>query len=134
MTTKNQILFLVITLCLVMSQPNFLFAYEDSFSCPYGKRAACLDSNDKVCSYSAKCVSNDSICFDSYTCDYNGFTCKSNLDSLASEYDTLVNNYNNLRNEYESLQGEFEDSQGDYDELESCGSYASSLYEAKSCY
>lgn len=109
-------------------------AYGDSFSCSYGKKAACLDYGDKVCSSLAKCVSNDAVCFNSYTCDYNGFICKSEYNDLLSkcknistEHDDLVDEYNNLLRKYKIVVSEYED-------LQSCVSYASTLDEARDCY
>ena len=72
-----------------------------------------------MCSSSAKCVSDDAICFDSYTCDYSGFICKSKFDELANEYDELTTRCKDIAREY--------------DELVSCLSYASSLEDAQNC-
>ncbi len=47
-------------------------AYGESFSCSFGKRGACLGYGDTVCSSSGKCVSDDAVCFDSYTCGWGG--------------------------------------------------------------
>lgn len=71
-------------------------SYAQSFSCNYGKRAACLDYGDKVCNSFAKCVSSDAVCFDSYTCNYKGFVCKSTLDEIIEEHEKLVSRVDDL--------------------------------------
>ena len=127
---------------------------QQSFSCPYGTNASCLDYGDKVCSSSAKCISQDSVCFDSYTCNYQGFICKSKYDDVVDEHDdllrknrSLVSDYNELlrRNktlisEYNSLLDEHQQNVDDYNgllsehsALESCVSFADSLEAAKIC-
>ncbi len=61
-----------------------------NFSCSFGKRGACLDYDDKVCSSSAKCVDRNAVCFSSFTCSYEGFVCKSKLDDVVDKYDDLA--------------------------------------------
>ncbi|MBE8232455.1 MAG: hypothetical protein HAW67_01880 [Endozoicomonadaceae bacterium] len=135
--------------------PEAMHAYGNEFSCPYGKQGACLDYGDK-------CVGNDTVCFDSYTCGYGGFVCKSQLNDLASEYDdllrkcnniasehdNLVDEYNNLLRKYNNIASEHDDlvdkynnllrkyksKASEYENLESCVSYASTLDEVKNCY
>ena len=121
---------LIITLSLFLSATVFstvASAYGDSFSCSYGKKAACLDYGDKVCSSFSKCVSSDAQCFDSYTCNYKGFICKSKFDDIADEYDNLVEEYNDLLRKYKNKISEYEN-------LQACISYASTLSEAQDCY
>lgn len=115
-------------------------AYGNNFSCPFGTQGSCLNHGDKVCSSFSKCVDNNAICFDNYTCGYGGFVCKSQLDDIVSEYDTLLRKckkiaedhdsivieYNNLLYPYEKIKSEYED-------LESCVYYAYTLEEAKEC-
>jgi len=72
-------------------------ANAQSFSCPIGKQASCLDYSDKVCSYSAKCVRNDAVCFDSFTCDFKGFICKSEFDDVVEKHNKLVRTINDLQ-------------------------------------
>jgi len=136
-------------------------AAQQSFSCPYGKKASCLDYNDKVCSYNAKCVDQNakcvdqsSTCFSSYTCNFQGFICKSKYDEvvddyndllrnnkrLVSEYDDLLRKNKRLVSEYNSLLLEHRENVNDYNallsehsELESCISFADSLEAAKRC-
>jgi hypothetical protein len=78
---------------LVLSASN---AGAQSFSCPIGKNAACLDYGDKVCSSRGKCVTSDAVCFDSYTCNFKGFVCKSDLDDVVENHDAVVMKYNTL--------------------------------------
>ena len=115
-------------------------AYETNFSCAIGTRAACLGYGDKVCSSNAKCVSDDAVCFDAYTCGFGGFVCKSKLDdvvnqyddlartcrSLAYEHDALVSKYNNLLNQVEVAQNHVES-------IRRCISRATSLDSARMC-
>lgn len=93
------------------------------FSCPIGTTAACLDYGDSVCSRLAKCVRNDAVCFDSYTCDYKGFICKSKaeerVEEIANEYDLLVRKYNTLVQEN--------------NRLVECLTYASSIDDVHGC-
>lgn len=132
------VLSLQVIIAIILAANNH--AYGDSFSCSYGKQAACLDYGDKVCSSSAKCVGNDSVCFDSYTCDYNGFVCKSKFNDLASEYDGLLKKCKSIASEHDDLVGQYNDllqkyknKASEYEELQSCISYASTLGQAKSC-
>lgn len=76
-----------------------------SFSCPIGKRAACLDYGDKVVDGSAQC-------FNSYTCDFNGFMCKSDHDTYVKKAKALLETY---------------------DGLKACISRAATVEDAKSC-
>lgn len=116
-------------------------AYGDTFSCSYGKRAACLDYGDKVCSSFSKCISDNAICFDSYTCNYKGFVCKSKFDDLSDEYDDLFRKcknisveYDDLVNEYNDLLRKYKNAVSGYENLQSCINYASNLNEAKICF
>ena len=76
---------------------------QQTFSCPYGKQASCLDYGDKVCSSSSKCVDHNSICFSSYECNYEGFICKSKYDKAVDEYNDLLQKNMRLDTEYSSL-------------------------------
>ncbi|MBD8894125.1 hypothetical protein [Roseibium litorale] len=120
---------------------------QQSFSCPWGREGACLDYGDKVCSSFAKCVANDSVCFNSYTCDYNGFVCKSDFNNLNEDYDGLVGEYNRLVSiandlkrdaEYSEeqvrvLKREVSELRGKYGDVISCLEALSSLDDAQSC-
>lgn len=128
-----------LTLLILVLQ--FLFGYGDSFSCPYGTQAACLDYSDKVCSSTAKCVDRSAVCFDSYTCNYKGFICKSKFDNLAStcqdlqdEYNSLVNKYNDLKEDAENLLSKYDDLESNYRSKKNCVAYATNLEEAKLCF
>ena len=138
---RNTGFFILLILMINTICTTSVLAYDDSFSCSYGKKAACLDYNDKVCSSSAKCVSSDAICFDSYTCDYNGFICKTKFNNLVDEYEDLSNscriiaaNHDDLVSEHDDLLYNYRNSVSEYEDLQSCISYASTLAEAKSCY
>lgn len=113
---------------------------QESFSCSWGKNAACLDYGDVVCRSSAKCVSQDAVCFDSFTCDYKGFACKSKLDEIVDEVDDKVRRYNELADQFNGLNSSFDSLKVEYDSATSrgaglarCVDRATSLDEAKSC-
>jgi len=110
------------------------FSYGNEFTCPYGTEAACLDYGDKVCSSSAKCVRNDAICFDSYTCNYEGFICKSEYTDLSDEYESLHNEYEQTVNDYNELLRQYKSAMSEYEDFRTCVSYASSLDEAQACH
>lgn len=78
-------------------------ASAQSFSCPFGKNAACLDYSDKICSTFGKCVDDNAVCFSNYTCDFKGFVCKSALDEVVEQHDDVVQKYNTLVREHNSL-------------------------------
>ena len=118
---------------------SFLFtlnvpAFGETFSCSFGKRPACLDYGDKVCSSFAKCVDNNAKCFNSYTCGYKGFVCKSKFDDLADEYDGLLRKCKNIATEhdnviaeYNSLLRKYKNAVSEHEDLQNCVSFASSL-------
>ena len=113
---------------------------QQSFSCPYGKKASCLDYGDKVCSSYSKCVSEDAVCFDSYTCGYQGFICKSKYDEVVDEFNDLLLKNRRLISQYNILLAEHQENVDDYNrllaehsQLESCISFADTLDEAQSC-
>ena len=113
---------------------------QQSFSCPYGTQASCLDYGDKVCSSYSKCVSQDATCFDSYTCGYKGFICKSKYDDVVDEYNDLLRENQRLISKYNLLVDEHRENVNDYNallskhsDLESCVSYADSIEAAKRC-
>ncbi|EMS96984.1 hypothetical protein H009_14708 [Agrobacterium tumefaciens str. Cherry 2E-2-2] len=81
------------------------YGSAQSFSCPIGKRAACLDYGDKVVDGSAQC-------FNSYTCDFRGFMCKSDHDTYVKKAKALLEAY---------------------DGLKACISRATTVEDAKSC-
>lgn len=129
-------------------------ANAQSFSCTFG-RATCLDYGDKVCSQFGKCVDDNAICFEQFTCNYAGFVCKSDYDELVREYegvvrrhdellgdcrdmaddhDTLVYRYNSLLDSYEDVRAELGDVTDELHEVKDCVDFATSLNEAKSCY
>lgn len=109
------------------------------FSCSYGKRGACLDYGDKVCSSYDKCVDGDAVCFDRLTC-FGNFICKSKYDDLANEYSTLSDEYNALLNKCKTVAGDYDNLVNEYNDLlrkkknwEFCLSMADSLNAAQNC-
>lgn len=66
-------------------------AFAESFSCPIGRRGACLDYGDKV-------VSSDALCFSRMTCDYEGFVCKSTLTEFLDKAKKIAGGYDDLYN------------------------------------
>ncbi|MDX2419390.1 MAG: hypothetical protein QNK19_18165, partial [Xanthomonadales bacterium] len=61
------------------------------FTCLDGTSPACLDDGDKACPASAKCVDDDSVCFDKSSCDSDsGFICGSEYDSFLNDYKKVV--------------------------------------------
>jgi hypothetical protein len=119
---------------LIFTLSNGTFAYGDSFTCSYGKKAACLDYSDKVCSSFAKCVNSDAICFNSGTCGYRGFICKSKFDGLVNDYDELADKYNRSLRNHNDVVDEYNDLQKKHSDLRSCVIYATTLDDAKNCY
>jgi hypothetical protein len=74
------------------------------FSCPNDTKPICLDTGDKVCPGTAKCVSNDVVCFDKKACDSErGFMCTSEYDDVLNDYEETVGQYNKLALENENL-------------------------------
>lgn len=74
------------------------------FSCPTGTEAACLDSGDKVCPGSTRCVDEHAACFDNYPCDLNGgFVCRAEYDAAMSRCEQAVRQYDELAAENVSL-------------------------------
>ena len=106
-------LFIFFTLIILPFGP----VIPQSFSCSFGKTAACLDYGDKVCSSMGKCVSDDAVCFSSFTCGYGGFVCKSTLEDLADDYDELVSDYNNLRNKCNNIVDDYNDAVSRHSDL-----------------
>lgn len=130
---------------LVLLSAGLMFfsshAYGSSFSCPYGKRAACLGYGEGTCPSNAKCVKNNAICFESNTCGYGGFVCESELDDLASEYDDLLddcksiaNDHDDLVDKYNRLLRKYESTVSDYQDIEFCINRATTVDEVKSCF
>ena len=116
-------------------------AYGSSFSCPYGKKAACLNYGDSACPSDAKCVSRDAVCFDSRTCGYDGFVCKSEYEDLGDEYDDLLDDCKELAHEhddiidkYNKLLNRYKNRESEYEEVELCVRYATTLEEVKGCF
>jgi hypothetical protein len=128
---------LSVSLIFVAASP---IGAQQTFSCPYGTRAACLDYGDQVCSSLGKCVDEDAKCFSSFTCNYQGFVCKSDYEEAVDAYNGLLNRFNTLTNDYNSLLQRFNENVDDYNELlgrhtelTTCLAYADTLEEVKNC-
>ncbi|MFT4160916.1 hypothetical protein [Shinella sp.] len=70
---------------------------QQSFTCNWGKEAACLDYGAKVCSQFGKCVDENAVCFKKSTCDYNGFMCTSDHEEYAKKAKAMAANYDDFR-------------------------------------
>jgi len=81
----------------------------------------------------AKCVSNDAICFDSYTCNYKGFICKSRFDDLSDEYDDLLGKCKDIASEHDELVDKYNLLLSKYKNITDCIEYASTIEEAQAC-
>ncbi|ESY56615.1 MULTISPECIES: hypothetical protein [unclassified Mesorhizobium] len=124
---------LVLCLCALPA------AAGQSFSCSFGE-PACLDYGAVVCKSGAQCVARDSVCFDSYTCDYKGFVCRSQFDKAVEEIDdkvtkfnALLATFNDLKTDYETASSQLSRTQTSADELVSCVRRATTLDEAQRC-
>ena len=107
-------LILIATLVLVPTG-----AWGENFSCSYGKRGACLDYGDKVCSSYAKCVDDNAICFAQYTCGFGGgFVCESKYDDVVGKHNDTINEYNALARKYRNLASDYDDLQNEKSNLE----------------
>ena len=113
-------------LLFALSQPG---VSQQSFTCGFSGRPACLDYGDTVCSSLGKCVANDAVCFEPYQCDYEGFTCRSNLTDCAQDYEDLVDEYNDLLRDARSLATDYDNLAADYERLRSDYSEAQQLGE-----
>ena len=70
---------------------------QNSFTCNYGQRPACLGYGDKI-------VDSNAACFNQYACGIGGgFVCKSKLDEAMDDYNTLVRKYNELLKKHKEL-------------------------------
>lgn len=134
--SMNRMLLQFLAFLLFLALP----VQASNFSCPFGKQGACVDYGDKVCSSRAKCVGNDAICFEPYTCGFGGFVCKSKLDEIVSEYDSLARTCRSIANDHEELIREYNEVAGELDatqrrlySLSNCVSRATSLDEARWC-
>ncbi|MGJ8615540.1 MAG: hypothetical protein ACSHWS_01795 [Sulfitobacter sp.] len=115
-------------------------AVAQNFSCSYGKRGACLDYGDQICSSTGKCVDSSAACFDTYQCNYEGFTCKSNVTECIEDHDALVRKYNilladknELADQYNELLSKANGVAESYDDLNDCLSYASTMDDVQTC-
>ncbi|TPK85330.1 hypothetical protein [Mesorhizobium sp. B2-4-17] len=121
---------------------------QQSFSCSFGSEPACLDYGAVVCKSSATCVAKDSVCFDSYTCDYKGFVCKSKLDEVVETYDAELRKYNDVVDKFNSLNAAYEEVSSEKEtavsalaaaqsrarQVSDCVSTADTVEKAKACF
>jgi hypothetical protein len=106
----------------IMSKGN-----AGDFTCPNGTEAACLDTGDKVCPGSTKCIDEGATCFDEYPCDLvEGFVC-------ASEYDGVMNGYKQAVKQHDELVSENVALREMRLEIKNCVINASALKDAIRC-
>lgn len=97
------------------------------FSCPDGTDAVCLNSGDKVCPLSAKCVDADAVCFDEYVCGHEeAYVCESGYDEVQDKNEELVRKFNVLASKHNDLLNVNEGK-------ERCVISAATLEDAKNC-
>jgi hypothetical protein len=106
----------------IMSKGN-----AGDFTCPTSTKAACLDTGDKVCPGSTKCIDEGATCFDEYPCDLSeGFVC-------ASEYDGVMNGYKRALKQHDELASENVALRKMRLEIKNCVINASALKDAIRC-
>lgn len=84
--------------------------------CPAGTEALCVPISDEICTYGARCVSRESVCFEKTTCNYEGFACKSDFNKAHEDAVFWQNQFNIMRksdarvagNELTALQKEYD--------------------------
>jgi len=108
-------------------------AAPQSFSCRGGTQPACLDYGAKVCNSFARCVSQNDVCFDQFTCDFRGFVCKSTLNEVVEKHDTLVNDFNDLLKRAKNNEEVVRTMQINATSLTLCVDQADDLEAAKRC-
>jgi len=104
-----------------------------SFSCSIGTDPACLDYGAKVCKSFAKCVDQNAVCFDTFTCDYKGFICKSKLYDVVDLYESLEVKYNILVDDYNKLLHTSQTVEEEYEAFKACLDSAEDLSDAQAC-
>ena len=66
-------------------------------TCPTGTEAVCIETGDRVCAASTKCVDESATCFDDFPCaSGEGFVC-------GSEYDAALNDHKRSTEKYDQL-------------------------------
>jgi len=106
----------------IMSKGN-----TGDFTCPTGTEAACLDTSDKVCPGSTKCIDEGATCFDEYPCSLSeGFVC-------AAEYDGVMNGYKQAVKQHDELASENVTLREMRLEIKNCVINASALKDAIRC-
>ena len=126
---RKRCVLVAVALCLFQANG----AVAQSFTCSFGKRAACLDYGDTVCSSWGKCVDENAACFEQYQCDYEGFTCKSYLSDCGDKLSEFADDYDSLVWDYNKLRGVAEELAEQIDDVKFCISLAENLSEAKEC-
>jgi len=97
------------------------------FSCPDGTQAACLETGDKVCAGSTRCVDENAVCFDDFPCDPNGgFVC-------TAEYDSALNEHRRSTEQYDQLVVENVDLRQQRLDRKNCVLNAADLSQAQNC-
>ena len=108
-------------------------ASAQNFSCRGGTQPACLDYGAKVCSSFAKCVDQNAVVFDSFTCNYKGFVCKSTLEDVAEKHDLIVKKFNALLDENSEIVDKYNSLLRTTRDVDSCVRSAATLELAKLC-
>lgn len=97
------------------------------FSCPDSTVAACLDSDDKVCSGLAKCVDERATCFEQYPCGLSeGFVCAEKYNDTLDDLRQAVKLHEELALENVTLRERRLNQKN-------CVLNASTLHDAQSC-
>lgn len=108
-------------------------ASAQSFSCRGGAQPACIDYGAKICSSFSKCVDQNAVVFDSYTCNYKGFVCKSTLDDVAEKHDVIVQKFNTLLDEHQQTISRYNALLRDSQSIAACIQDAATIDQAKQC-
>ncbi|MGQ2950756.1 MAG: hypothetical protein ACT6RN_10620 [Agrobacterium sp.] len=99
---------------------------QQSFSCSWGKEAACLDFGAKVCSQFGKCVDENTTCFKKSTCDFDGFMCVSDHNDYVTKAKAMARDYDDYVTKAKTMAS-------NYDDLRTCISRASDMDAVQSC-
>ena len=97
------------------------------FTCPTGTEAACIETGDRICSGSTKCVDVNASCFDDFPCSAEeGFVC-------GSEFDAALNDHERSTEKYDQLVKENVDLRQERLDRKNCVLNATGLIEAQKC-
>lgn len=97
------------------------------FACPDGTEAACIETGDRICSASTKCVNENTTCFDDFPCKADeGYVC-------GAEYDAALNDHKRSTQKYDQLVKENVDLRQERLDRKNCVLNATGLTEAQTC-